>query len=79
MKSNAGISVTSTRGMLEVLQRHYPYLRKISVDSDFDANWKREVESKGSSYGNLTAYRVCLFPLAHPLAAGNCMSRGEEH
>ena len=46
LKSDAGVSVTSTRGKLEVLQKHYQHLGKISVDSDFDANWKEEVESK---------------------------------
>ena len=49
LKSDAGVSVTSTRGKLEVLQKHYQLLGKISVDSDFDANWKEEVESKVES------------------------------
>ena len=35
LKSDAGVSVRSTRGKLEVLQKH---LGKIRVDSDFDAN-----------------------------------------
>ena len=48
------VSVTSTRGKLEVLQRHYQHLGKISVDSDFDANWKEDVESKVSSYGSMS-------------------------
>ena len=48
------VSVTSTRGKLEVLQKHYQHLGKISVDSDFDANWKEEVESKVSSYGSMS-------------------------
>ena len=43
MKSDAGVSVTSTRGKLEVLQKHYQHL------VTFDANWKEEVESKVSS------------------------------
>ena len=43
----------STRGELEVLQRHCQNLGKISVDSDFDANLKEEVESKVSSYGSM--------------------------
>ena len=38
-------------GFCKVLQRHYQHLGKISIDSDFDANWKGEVESKVSSYG----------------------------
>ena len=54
LKSDAGVSVTSTRGKLEVLQKHYQLLGKISVDSDFDANWKEEVESKVSSYGSMS-------------------------
>ena len=54
LKSDAGGSVTSTRGKLEVLQNHYQPLGKISVDSDFDANWKEEVESKVSSYGSMS-------------------------
>ena len=29
---------------LEVLQRHYQLLSKMSVDSVFDADWKEEVE-----------------------------------
>ena len=41
LKSDAGVSTTSTRVKLEVLQRHYQHLGNISVD--FDANWKEEV------------------------------------
>ena len=55
LKSDAGVSVTSTRGKLEVLQKHYQHLAMISVDSDFDANWKEEVESKVSRYGSMSA------------------------
>ena len=54
LKSDAGVSVTSTRGKLEVLQKHYQHLGKISEDSDFDANWKEEGESKVSSYGSMS-------------------------
>ena len=54
LKSDAGVSVTSTRGKLEVLQKHYQHLGKISVDSHFDAYWKEEVESKVSSYGSMS-------------------------
>ena len=53
LKSDAGVSVTSTRGKLEA-QKHYQHLGKISVDSDFDANWKEEVESKVSSSGSMS-------------------------
>ena len=38
-----GLSLTSTRGKLEVLQKHYQLLSKMSVDSEFDPDWK-EVE-----------------------------------
>ena len=44
LKSDTGLSLTSTRGKLEVLQRHYQLLSKMSVDSVFDADWKEEVE-----------------------------------
>ena len=54
LKSDAGVSVTSTRGKLGVLQKHYQHLGKISVDGNFDANWKEEVESKVSSYGSMS-------------------------
>ena len=34
------MSVTSTKG------KHYQHLDRVSVDSDFDDDWKEEVESK---------------------------------
>ena len=52
LKSEAGVSVTkSTRGKLEVLQRHYQQLGKLS---NFDAEWKEEVESNVSRYGSMS-------------------------
>ena len=39
LKSDTGLSLTSTRGKLEVLQKHYQHLGKMSVDSVF-ADWK---------------------------------------
>ena len=45
LKSDTGLSLKSTRGKLEVLQRHYQLLSRMSVDSVFDADWKEEVES----------------------------------
>ena len=47
------MSVTSTRGKLEVLQRHYQQLGKLSLDSNFDAEWKDEVESRYGSISEL--------------------------
>ena len=40
LKSYTGLSLKSTRGKLEVLQRHYQLLSKMSVDGVFDADWK---------------------------------------
>ena len=40
------VSVTSTKGKLEVLQKHYEHLGRVSVDSDFDDVWKGEIESR---------------------------------
>ena len=54
LKSEAEVSVTSTRGKLEVLQRHYQQLGKLSLDSNFYAEWKEEVES------NMAACQSCV-------------------
>ena len=45
LKSKAGVSVSSTQGKLEVLRRHYEELGKVSVDGNFEADWKEEVVS----------------------------------
>ena len=45
LKSKAGVSVSSTQGKLEVLRRHYEELGKVSVDDNFEADWKEEVVS----------------------------------
>ena len=44
------MSITSTRGKLEVLQKHYQLLSKMSVDSKFDVDWKEEVEDSVGGY-----------------------------
>ena len=44
--SDKGVLVTSTRGKLQVLQKHYKALGRMSEDSDFDSEWKEEVETK---------------------------------
>ena len=54
LKSDTGLSLTSTRGKLEVLQRHYQLLSKMSVDSVFDADWKEEVEENVNGYSSLS-------------------------
>ena len=48
------MSITSTRGKLEVLQKHYQLLSKMSVDSEFDADWKEEVEDSLGGYSSLS-------------------------
>ena len=48
------MSITSTRGELEVLQNHYQNLSKMSVDCVFEANWKEEVEDRVSGYSSLS-------------------------
>ena len=48
------MSITSTRDKLEVLQKHYQLLSKMSVDSVFDANWKEEADDSVGSYSSLS-------------------------
>ena len=48
------VSVTSTKGKLEVLQKHYQHLGRVSVDSDFDDDWKGEVENKVEACGRIS-------------------------
>ena len=54
LKSDTGLSLTSTRGKLEVLQKHYQLLSKMSVDSVFDVDWKEEVEDSVGGYISLS-------------------------
>ena len=49
MKSEAGISVSSTKGKLQILQQHYQLLGTSVVDP-FDDEWKLEVEEKVLEY-----------------------------
>ena len=48
------MSITSARDKLEVLQKHYQLLSKMSVDSEFDADWKEEVEDSVCGYSSLS-------------------------
>ena len=54
LKSKAGVSVSSTQGKLEVLRRHYEELGKVSVDDNFEADWKEEVVSTLETCSNLS-------------------------
>ena len=55
------MSVTSTKGKLKVLQKHYHHLGRISVDSDFDDDWKGEVESKVEACDKMSGSREDAF------------------
>ena len=37
-----------------MLQKHYQLLSKMSVDSEFDADWKEEVEDSVGGYSSLS-------------------------
>ena len=50
LKSEAGISVSTTKGKLQVLQQHYQLLGASVVDGAFDDEWKLEVEEKVLEY-----------------------------
>ena len=41
--------MTSTRGKLHVLQKHYKDLGRMSEDSDFDSEWREQVKTKVST------------------------------
>ena len=50
LKNEAGISVPSTKGKLQILQQHYQFLGTSVVDCAFDDEWKLEVEEKVLEY-----------------------------
>ena len=54
LRNEAGVSVTSTKGKLEAFQKHYEQLGRVSVDSDFDFEWKEVVEGKVSMCSSLS-------------------------
>ena len=51
LKGVEGVSITSTKGKLEVLQKHYQHMGRVSIDSDFDeigkVEWKLVVGCQG--------------------------------
>ena len=59
MRNSAGVS--SIKGKLEMLKRHYQQLGTCSVDTAFDDSWKEEVDKK-----------VCEFPTD---CVGNVLDR----
>ena len=63
------MSVSSTQGKLEVLRRHYEELGKVSVDDNFEADWKdnsQTMPAHGSSHhGWRIIHRQCRLTAAH--------------
>ena len=57
LKSEAGSSITSVKGKLEILHKHYQKLGRVSVDGDFDEDWKQLVENKVEDYSRMSG--VC--------------------
>ena len=53
LRSDKGVSVTSIRGKLHMLQKHYKNLGRMSEDSDFDSECKEQVETKVSMCSSL--------------------------
>ena len=46
MRSDAGVSVSSTKGKLNIiLQSHYERFGSSSVEAAFDDDWREEVEN----------------------------------
>ena len=45
MRSGTGVSVSSTKEKLDILQSHYERLGSTSVEAAYDDDWKEEVES----------------------------------
>ena len=41
LKNEVGASRTSVKGKVEILRKHYQKLGKVSVDSNFDDDWKQ--------------------------------------
>ena len=54
VRNSAGVSVTSTKGTLEVLKMHYRNLGLCSVDSAFDDSWKEEVDEQVSECSSVS-------------------------
>ena len=46
--------MTGTEGKLQVLQKHYNALDRMSEDSEFDSEWKEQVETKVSICSSLS-------------------------
>ena len=56
LRNASGISVSSVRGKLEILKKHYEDLGKMEIDNDFDEEWRESVENKVNDYENASAF-----------------------
>ena len=54
MRNSSGLSVTSTKGKLEVLKTNYRHLGSCSVESSFDDSWKEEVDEPVSECSSVS-------------------------
>ena len=54
LKNEAGASMTSVKGKLDILRKHYQKLGKVSVDRNFDEDWKQLVENKIDEYSRIS-------------------------
>ena len=52
LRNDSGVLVNSTKGKLQIFQKHEE-LGRMSVDSDFDSEWKEQVENEVSAYGSM--------------------------
>ena len=52
LKSEAGASMKSVKGKLDILRKHY---QKLGVDSNFD-DWKQLVENKIDDYSRILGF-----------------------
>ena len=53
LRSDNGVQVTSTKRKLQVLQKHYKALSRMSEDSEFDSKWREQVEANVSMWSSL--------------------------
>ena len=56
LRNESGISVSSVKGKLEILEKHYENLGKLGVDNDFDEEWREIVRNRVNEYENITAF-----------------------
>ena len=54
LKNEAGASMTSVKGKLDILRKHYQKLGQVSVDGNFDEDWKQLVENKIDEYSRIS-------------------------